>query len=106
MGWVQHGSPELTRKSRLPSPSRPARLLSSPAISSTRWRTAVRKSGFPRHATCYTFRHCFATHLVEAGYDVRTVQELLGHKDVKTTMIHTHVLNRDGLGVRSPGDDL
>lgn len=68
-------------------------------------KVATRRLGLTKKVGCHTFRHSFATHLLEDGDDIRTVQELLGHKDVKTTMIYTHVLNKGGLGVKSPLDD-
>jgi len=67
---------------------------------------AVREAGISKRVTSHVFRHSFATQLLQDGYDIRTVQELLGHRDVRTTMIYTHVLNKGGRGVRSPGDGL
>ena len=75
-----------------------------PSVIQKAIKVAVRQAGITKKASCHTLRHSFATHLLQNGYDIRTVQELLGHKDVKTTMIYTHVLNRGGQGVMSPLD--
>jgi integron integrase len=77
-----------------------------PTVVQRAFRAAVRASGITKPASCHTLRHSFATHLLEAGYDIRTVQELMGHADVRTTMLYTHVLNRGRLAVQSPADVL
>jgi len=77
-----------------------------PSIVQRTVREAVLLCGLTKRATCHTFRHSFATHLLETGYDIRTIQKLLGHSDVKTTMIYTQVLNRSPSGVHSPLDGL
>jgi len=82
------------------------RFHTSPSTLQKAMRQAVQRAGLAKQVSCHTLRHSFATHLLVNGYDIRTVQELLGHKNVKTTMIYTHVLNQGGLAVRSPLDQV
>jgi integron integrase len=102
--WAwQYVFPTLSR-SRDPRSHSVRRHHASPEALQRAVKRAIKFAGITKNGSCHTFRHSFATHLLEDGYDIRTVQELLGHKDVRTTMIYIHVLNRGGKGVRSPLD--
>lgn len=92
------------RRWKDPTTNREGRHHMDPSILQRAVHEALLKSGITKHASCHTFRHSFATHLMENGYDIRTIQELLGHRDVKTTQIYTHVLNRGPHAIKSPLD--
>jgi integron integrase len=105
-GWVWQWVFPATRAYRDPLTGQVRRHQLHETVLQKAVREAVLASGIAKRAGCHTLRHSFATSLLEAGYDIRTIQELLGHRDVATTMIYTHVLNKGGHGVRSPFDAL
>lgn len=102
--WIWQWVFPQERRWRNPETKDEGRFHMDPSVLQRAVHEAVLKAGITKRVSCHTFRHSFATHLMESGYDIRTVQELLGHSDVKTTMVYTHVLNRGPSGVRSPLD--